>query len=93
MSKPVVLLVRSRAQGDHGETLLTLAGLVTPDVAHLELRAGGDVRDVPLIANPLSEAHRLFIAYPALDPAGEPSGTMVALAADGSELWSSEIRL
>jgi len=30
MSKPVVLLVRSRAQGDHGETLLTLAGSSRP---------------------------------------------------------------
>jgi hypothetical protein len=91
LSKPVVLLVRSRAQGDHGETLLALAGLVTPDVVRLEMRAGGDVRDVPLIADPLSEAHRLFIAYPPLDPAGEPSGTLVALGADGSELWSGDV--
>jgi hypothetical protein len=88
---PVVLIVRSRAQGDHGETLLGLAGLVTPDVARLEMRAGGDVRDVPLIVDPFSGAHRLFVAYPPLDSAGEPSGTLVALGADGSELWSGGI--
>jgi len=46
---------------------------------------------VPLIADPLSEGHRLFIAYPALEPAGKPSGTLVALAADESELWSGDV--
>jgi len=93
LSKPVVLLERSRVEGENGERLLTLAGLATTDVARLEIRAGGEVRDVPLIADPLTDDHRLFVAYPPLDPAGEASGTLVALAADGSELWSSEIRL
>jgi hypothetical protein len=46
---------------------------------------------VPLAADPLTEDHRLFVAFPPLDPAGEASGTLVALDADGSEMWSTEI--
>jgi hypothetical protein len=89
LSKPVVLFEVSRLEGDNGERLLTLAGLVTTDVARLEMRAGGEVRDVPLVADPLTENHRLFVAFPPLDPAGEASGTLVALDADGSEMWST----
>jgi hypothetical protein len=93
LTEPVVLLDRSRLEGENGESLPTLAGLATADVARLVIRAGGEVRDVPLFADPLTDDHRLFVAYPPLDPAGEASGTLVALDADGSELWSSEIRL
>jgi hypothetical protein len=91
LSKPVVLFETSRLEGENGESLLTLAGLVTTDVARLEMRAGGEARDVPLVADPVTEDHRLFVAFPPLDPLGEASGTLVALDADGSEIWSSEI--
>jgi len=91
LSKPVVLFEASRLEGENGESLLTLAGLVTTDVARLEMRAGGEVRDVALVADPLTEDHRLFVSFPPLDPAGEVSGTLVALDANGSEVWSTEI--
>ena len=90
LSKPVFLFEDS-LEGENGERLLILAGLVTTDVARLEMRAGGEARDVPLAADPLTEDHRLFVAFPPLDPAGEASGTLAALDADGSEMWSSEI--
>jgi hypothetical protein len=90
LSKPV-LLFEDSLEGENGESLLILAGLVTTDVSRLEMRAGGEARDVPLAADPLTEDHRLFVAFPPLDPAGGASGTLVALDADGSELWSSEI--
>ena len=89
--EPVVLFEASRLEGENGESLLTLAGLVTTDVARLEMRAGGEVRDVALVADPLTEDHRLFVSFPPLDPAGEVSGTLVALDANGSEVWSTEI--
>jgi hypothetical protein len=92
LSMPVVLVEASRLEGENGESLLTLAGLVTTDVSRLEMRAGGEVRDVALVADPLTDDHRLFVAFPPLDPAGEASGTLVAFDADGSEIWSSEIR-
>jgi hypothetical protein len=91
LSKPVVLFDTSRLEGENGESLLTLAGLVTTDVARLEMRAGGEVREVALVADPLTEDHRLFVAFPPLDPAGQASGTLVALDANGSEVWSTEI--
>jgi hypothetical protein len=90
LSKPVVLF-EERLEGENGESLLTLAGLATTDVARLEMRAGGQVRDVALVADPLTEDHRLFVAFPPLDPAGQASGALVALDANGSEMWSSEI--
>jgi hypothetical protein len=90
LSKPVFLFEDS-LEGENGESLLILAGLVTTDVSRLEMRAGGEARDVPLAADPLTEDHRLFVAFPPLDPAGGASGTLVALDADGSEMWSSEI--
>jgi hypothetical protein len=90
LSEPVFLF-EDLLEGDDGERLLTLAGLVTTDIERLEVRAGGEVRDVPLAADPLTESNRLFVVFPPLDPAGEASGTLVALDADGSEMWSSEI--
>jgi hypothetical protein len=90
-SNPVVLLDTSRLEGENGESLATVAGLVTTDVARLEMRAGGEVRDVALVADPLTEDHRLFVAFPPLDPTGAASGTLVALDAKGSAMWSTEI--
>lgn len=91
-AQPVVLLERSRAQGKHGETLLTLAGLVSSTVDRLEIRAGGTTRPVPLFVDPLSADHRLFVAFPPLNTEGEATGTLVAFAAGGGESWSGAIR-
>jgi hypothetical protein len=92
LAEPIVLLGgEGGLEGENGESLVTLAGLATTDVARLEIRAGGEVRDVSLVADPLTDDHRLFLAYPPLDPAGEASGTLVAFDAHGSELWSSEV--
>jgi hypothetical protein len=90
LSKPVFLFEDS-LEGENGESLHLLAGLATTDVSRLEMRAGGEARDVPLAADPLTEDHRLFVAFPPLDPAGGASGTLVAFDAHGSEMWSSEI--
>jgi hypothetical protein len=87
----VALFAASPLEGEHGERLLVLGGRVTSDVVRLVVRAGGEVRDVALIADPLSEAHRLFVVFPPTDPAGEVTGALVALGADGSEIWSSDI--
>lgn len=92
LAEPVVLLERSRAQGERGETLLTLAGLVSSSVDRVEIRADGTARPVRLHVDPLSETHRLFVVFPPLDTEGEATGTLVAFAAGGVESWSRAIR-
>jgi len=91
-SKQLFLIEVFGAEGED-EHLVGLAGLVTMDVARLEMRSGGEVEDVALVADPSSDDRRLFVAFPPLDPTGEvASSTLVALGADGSEKWSREIR-
>jgi hypothetical protein len=92
-SRQVFLVDATGAEEDDGEHLIGLAGLVTTDVARLEIRSGVEIEDVALVADPTSDDRLLFVAFPPLDPTGEvASSTLVALGADGSEMWSTEIR-
>lgn len=92
-SRQVFLVDVTGAEADDGKRLVALAGLVTTDVARLEMRSGGEVEDVTLLADPSGDDRLLFVAFPPLDPTGEvTSSTLVALDADGSDVWSREVR-